>query len=354
MGTQELQQQARKIIQYTVAFFGLVVIVCLLLSLALGQGAMQLAPNRVAGIVWAKLSGNSQQLAAFRPNEIAVVWDIRLPRILCSFFVGVGLAVAGAIFQSLLRNPLADPYTLGVSTGAAFGASVAIYLNISFAILLPVSLFAVLFAFLTLAVVIAVAQKSGGLYSSSLVISGIIASSFLSAGISVIKMLAGENVSAIVFWLMGSFSARGWQDVLLVAPVVIVCGALAWFFADDLDIMTLGDAAATALGISTASTRLGYLILASTITACCVSVSGVIGFVGLVVPHLLRMHTGGGNRVLLPFSGLLGGILLALADTATRLLSGSEIPVGALTTLLGGPFFIYVFLRGSKGGGGSA
>jgi ABC-type Fe3+-siderophore transport system, permease component len=353
MSTEQSRQQLGAKKQYMFAFLGLVLAAGLLLLLALGQGAMEISPARVAGIVWGKISGNPEQLAAFRANEIAVVWNIRLPRILCSFFVGAGLAVAGVVFQSLLRNPLADPYTLGVSTGAAFGASVAIYLNISYALLLPTSVFAVLFAFLTLAAVIAIAQKSGGMYSSGLVISGIIASSFLSAGISIIKMLAGENVSAIVFWLMGSFSARSWRDVLLVAPVVIVCSVLTWVFANDLDIMTLGDAAASALGIHTANTRLLYLVLASAITACCVSVSGVIGFVGLIVPHLLRIYIGGSNRTLLPFSALLGGILLLLADTATRLLSSSEIPVGALTTLLGGPFFIYVFLRGAKGGGGN-
>lgn len=320
------------------------------LLLSLGMGAMSIPPGRVAGILWGRLAGNTDLLAAFAPNEVAVVWEIRLPRILCGLFVGMGLSAAGVIFQSLLRNPLADPYTLGVSTGAAFGASLAIYMGVAYGVSVPTAPPAFLFAFLTLLAVIGIARRGGGMLSSSLVIAGIIVSAVLSSGISFLKMLAGENVSAIVFWLMGSLSSRSWADVALIALVVLLAGGTAWCFADDLNVMTLGDETAQALGVNVRRTRVLYLVLGSCVTAACVAVSGVIGFVGLVVPHILRFSLTSDNRALLPLSALLGGLLLLAADSATRLLSSGEIPVGVLTTLLGGPFFIYIFLRRPKGG----
>ncbi len=321
-------------------FFALIIIT---LVFAVGMGAMQIGFSESLRILYGKLTGGA--LEGIQDNAIAVVWEIRLPRVLCGVFVGMGLAVAGAIFQSLLGNPLADPYTLGVSTGAAFGASLAILLNILFALVLSTTLFAFSFAFLTLMLVLFITKRGGGLSTHSLIISGIIVGSILSAGISFIKMAAGENVSTIVFWIMGSLVSRQWSDVFLVMPIVIIGCIIAYAFADDLNIMTLGDNGAQALGVNTKHTRLLYLILGSCLTAACVSVSGVIGFVGLVVPHLLRMRYTADNRVLIPLSALLGGLLLMLADNATRLLSGGEIPVGVLTTLLGGPFFLFVFSK---------
>lgn len=317
--------------------------------IALSSGAMNLSPGRTAAILWSKLSGTGP---AFPGNEVAVVWDIRLPRILCGFFVGAGLAMGGVIFQALLRNPLADPYTLGVSTGAAFGASAALYASLAYGIFLPVSACAFLSAFLTLGAVIAIAGRGGGMLSSSLVISGIIVSSILSSGVSFLKMMAGENVSAIVFWLMGSLASRTWENVALVGTMTVLCGTAAIVFARDLDVMTLGDDAAQALGVDTGRTRLLYLILGACMTAACVAVSGVIAFVGLAVPHILRFWLTSKSRALLPLSALLGGLLLMLADHCTRMLSAGEIPVGVLTTLFGGPFFIFVFTRRPEGRGG--
>ena len=158
-------------------------------------------------------------------------------------------------------------------------------------------------------------------------------------------MLAGENVSAIVYWLMGSLGSKGWSDVFLIAPVVLVASILAFLFSNDLNVMSLGSRNALSLGVNVKRIRLLYLVLASAITAGCVSVCGVIGFVGLVVPHVLRFSLTSDNRLLLPLCALLGGALLCAADNVTRLISNGEIPVGVLTTMLGGPFFIYIFLR---------
>jgi iron complex transport system permease protein len=338
------QKKSKKNLLLSAAFF---ILILLLLVLTLNMGAMNIGTNTILQIILGKITNNTEILQTIKPNQIAVIWDIRLPRILCGIFVGAGLSISGVIFQSLLRNPLADPYTIGVSTGAAFGASLAILLNITYGLLFSTAAFAFIFAFLTLISVILISQKGGGMLSSSLIISGIIVSSILSSGISFIKMIAGEDVSAIVFWLMGSLSSRQWSDVRLVVPIVIIGGVIAWIFSDDLNIMILGDETAQTLGVNTRRIRLIYLIIGSSITAGCVAVSGIIGFIGLIVPHILRFWITRNNRILLPLSGLIGALILCLADNATRLFSNSEIPVGVLTTLIGGPFFIYIFLRKS-------
>lgn len=322
-----------------------------LLILTVSLGAMNIGLGTIRDILLAKLTGNEKLLEGIKPNMVSVVWDIRLPRVICGICVGMGLSIAGTIFQSLLQNPLADPYTLGVSTGAAFGASLAIFMNIMFGVIISIPLFAFIFAFITLVTVIIIAGRGGGLLSSNLIIAGIIVSAILSSGISFLKMLAGENVGAIVFWLMGSLSSRSWNDVLLVFPVVFIGGAVAFAFSNDLNVMTMGDKSATALGVNTKRLRLLYLIVGSCITAACVSVCGIIGFIGLIVPHMLRFRFTSDNRVLIPLSASAGGMLLSIADNATRLLTTSEIPVGVLMTLIGGPFFIYIFVKRGKRSG---
>lgn len=332
-------------------FIGIILasVLIILLFSTVGWGAVQISYKEVVKIIVAKLSFQTTLLSEIKPNIVAVIWDLRMPRILCGIFVGAGLASAGVIFQSVLQNPLADPYTLGISTGAAFGASVALLLNILIGFYFPISLMALAFALFTLLIVIMISLRGGGLMRSNLIIAGIIMSSILSAGISFIKMLAGEDVSAIVFWLMGSLGSKDWRDVALVGIVVIFAFILSYFYANDLNVMTLGTRNAEALGVNVKRIRLFYLIVASCITAVCVSVCGIIGFVGLIVPHMLRFWLSSDNRVLLPLSALSGAVLLCGADNVTRLISNGEMPVGVITTLLGGPFFIYIFLK-RKGG----
>lgn len=336
------------------SFFYIILLGSLLPLVLIGSvslGTMHISPEQTARIVGGKISGVAQWYEGIPRSAVAVVWELRLPRLFCGAFAGTGLAAAGVIFQGILQNPLADPYTLGVSTGAAFGASLAILLNLSFGLRLPIPLLALGFAALTLVLVLIISQQGSGLISTNLIMAGIILSALLSAGINFIKMLSGEQVGAIVFWLMGSLSARGWSEVLLLGPVIVLAGVPAIIFAEDLNLLTLGARNAESLGVSVKKTRFFFLLLGAAITAVCVSVCGVIGFVGLVVPHLLRFSVTSNNRLLLPLSMLLGAILLVVADTCARLLSSGEIPVGVLTTLLGGPFFIYIFIRhrGKKG-----
>lgn len=308
-------------------------------------GAMRLGFADTARVVAAKMLGSERLLERFRPNEIAVVWTIRLPRVLAAALCGAGLAVSGAVFQSLLGNPLADPYTLGISTGAAFGATGVIFLNVIYGLMLPVIPAAFGMALLTLLVVLTMARRGGGLSANTLVIAGMIISTILSSGISFLKKISGESVGAIVYWLMGSLTSKQWSDVALLSAVILPCTLLSCFAARDLNLLSLGDRTAQSLGVDTRRVRLVFLALGALMTAACVSVAGIIGFVGLIVPHMLRMWLTSDNRTLLPLSGLSGGLLLLLADNASRLLGKGDIPVGVLTTLLGGPFFIHLFLR---------
>ncbi|MDR3302731.1 MAG: iron ABC transporter permease [Spirochaetaceae bacterium] len=325
----------------------IILLLCLFLLVVftVGLGVMRIPPLSILKIIIAKVGGNATLLTDIPEGAVAVVWDLRLPRILTGLLAGAGLSVAGLIFQAILQNPLADPYTLGVSTGAAFGAALAILLNMMLPVMLPISLSALVFAALTLFLVLFIAERGSGLASSNLVMAGIIACAILSAGISFIKMISGENVAAIVFWLMGSLSAKGWGDVALLAPVIPPALVLAAIFSKELNILTLGARSAEMLGVNVRRTRLLYLLLGAAISAVCVSVCGVIGFVGLVVPHILRLAVSSDNRFLMPLSALLGALLLAAADCCARLLSNGEIPVGVLTTLLGGPFFVLIFVR---------
>lgn len=314
----------------------------LAIVLNINLGTIAISPKDILSIISNKVFGTE---ATVKANITAIVWDIRMPRIITSFFVGAGLATAGVIFQGILQNPLADPYTIGISTGASLGASLAIVANLLYGIVFPVTVAGLIGAVLTMLAVILISRRGNSLDSSNIIISGIIVSSILNAGVSFIKMLAGEDVGAIVFWIMGNFSAVGWDSVALVTPIVILGIIISSLMAKSLDIMSLGDENAISLGVNTKRLRLIYLIIGSLITAVCVSVSGVIGFVGLIVPHLLRLWLTAENKVLMPMSALLGGLLLMTADGVTRVISSGEIPVGVLTTLIGGPFFIYVFTR---------
>jgi len=281
-----------------------------------------------------------------------VVLDVRLPRILTAVAVGGGLAAAGCVFQALLLNPLADPYTLGISSGAAFGAAIALILGI-FGIVIPfwfsVPLFAFIGALATLVLVFYLASADVKLSSNTLILSGVIVSAILSAGIGFIKYLADEEVNVIIYWLMGSLVGKSWHDAAVVISLLAPALLILMYYSRDLNIMSLGSKTADALGIETSRIKKTLLITASLIAAACVSVSGIIGFIGLIIPHLLRLLIGPDNRILLPACFLGGALLLLVADTITRVLLPTEIPIGVLTSIIGGPFFCYIFRKRQLG-----
>jgi iron complex transport system permease protein len=292
------------------------------------------------------------------PALSVVVVDIRLARVALAWLTGASLATAGCVFQGVLRNPLADAFTLGVSGGAAFGASVAILTGLAGqAVLVGLAggagilpLFALAGALLALAAVLALGRAGGGMRRETLVLAGIVVSTFLSALISLLKSLDEESVSSIVFWIMGSFQGRGFEHVRLALPYMAVGLGLVLWRARELDLLALGEGQARLLGLDAGRSRLWLLIGASLLSGAAVAVSGVIGFVGLVVPHLLRLVIGAGHRTLLPASALLGGLLLLWSDVLARsiLPGGAELPVGVVTALIGGPFFCLLLGRSGR------
>ncbi len=324
----------------------LVLLLAGVIVLSAAMGVVRLPFIQVLAVVWEALGGRQPEDAM----AWAIVWDVRLPRILTAAIVGAGLSVSGVVFQGILRNPLADPYTLGISAGAAFGACVAFFFNMSYLQGVSVGLCAFAGAVLTLAVVLYLSGGAAGGYSSNnLILSGIIVAAILSAGISFLKYAADERVSVIIFWLMGSFTAKTWMDAGIALGFVSLGTVVCLCFSRDLNLMALGDRAAASLGVDVKKSRLILLAAASLMAAVCVSVSGIIGFVGLLVPHMMRGVVGADTQWLMPVSLLAGAVLLLCADTFTRAVLPSELPIGVLTALIGGPFFCYVFKRQFSG-----
>ncbi|MEW6659457.1 MAG: iron ABC transporter permease [Thermodesulfobacteriota bacterium] len=313
------------------------------LALATGIGRLDIRWETIAFVLLGKLGVTVP--AVDRTTEV-VVWGIRLSRVVLSGLVGASLATAGVVFQGLLLNPLADPFTLGVSTGAAFGVALLVMLGVggSFLGLSPLPLGALAGALAAMVVVLVLSRESGRIRKETLILAGIVVSTFLSALISLIKSLDEESLSAIVFWIMGSFSGRGWIHVGFLLPYAILGLALAFSYHRELDILALGEEQSHHLGVAVSKVRLNLLLGASLLTAGAVSVSGVIGFVGLVVPHLVRVLAGPAHGRLLVLSAFAGALILIWADVASRVLlaSGQELPVGVVTALLGGPFFFYL------------
>jgi iron complex transport system permease protein len=320
-----------------------------LLVVSTGMGFIKIPAAAVVKIILNKIFGSPDLISGMNEILPVIVMDVRLPRILSAALVGGGLAMCGVVFQGILLNPLADPYTLGVSAGAAFGAALAILLNVSALGVYSVPVFAFLGAVATLGAVIYLSTGSGALSSNNLILSGIIVAAILSAGISFLKYVADEQVAVIIFWLMGSFASKTWGDVGLTAACISAGVSVFLFFARELNLMSLGNQMASSLGVDTRRVTLILLATASVVAAVCVSVSGIIGFVGLLVPHIMRLLSGPDNRRLVPLSFLAGALLLLGADTLTRAVLPTEIPIGVLTALIGGPFFCYLFRRQSTG-----
>jgi len=322
----------------------LAVLLVVVLALAASLGDVPLAP---AAVVRAMLHRAIPAIPGADDLTTGIVWDLRLPRVLLAALVGGGLAVSGAALQGLLGNPLADPYTIGVSSGAAVGAGAALLLGIGAAwggAALPLSAFVA--ALLTLLLVFALARVGGTLQTASFLLAGIIAGSFLWALLTLLLSLARQEQRAILDWLMGRFTDADWPKVAILAPVILVGTALFTACGRGLDAFSFGEETARSVGVEVERFKAGILTLAALMTAASVAVSGIIGFVGLVVPHLMRGLIGPPHRPLFPATALLGAILTVLADLLARLiLPGQEIPVGVVTALLGAPFFFLVLRR---------
>ncbi len=328
-----------------IIFIFLVLSLLGLILVSAKMGYVSIPFSKILGLILSELPGGQHLISETRDLYSTVIFEVRLPRILTSATVGAGLAVSGAVFQGILLNPLADPYTLGVSAGAAFGASCALLFGFSLFGPYTVPVFAFISACATLFFVIYLSSTAGGISSNNLILSGVIVTAILSAAISFLKYLAQEKVSIIIFWLLGSFASSTWLDFGLTLILLIIGQSIFIYYARDLNIICLGSRSASSLGINAARTRIVLLVSGSLLAAACVSVSGIIGFIGLLVPHMMRFLVGPDHTRLLPLSLLGGATLLAGADTITRAVLPSEVPIGVLTALIGGPFFCYIFRK---------
>lgn len=280
--------------------------------------------------------------------ERAIVLDVRLPRVLLAFMVGGALSGSGTTLQALFRNPLVDPYILGISSGAAFGCA----LTIGFFPFVPVQGMAFVFAVVAVLLAYGIAKSQGEVSRLSLVLSGVIVSAFFTALVSIIKFLVDPHrLQAIVYWLMGSFSLADWDSVKKALPGILVGLTSLYLMRWRLNVLSMGEEEALALGVDVKRERILFLAFSTLAVASATSVCGIIGWVGLMVPHLVRMLVGSDHRTLLPLSISAGGGFLIAADTLSRTLTSFDIPVGIITALAGAPFFIYLFRRGKEAWG---
>ena len=319
----------------TVAFaMSLLLALTVLASLTLGAVHLPLAA------VWRALASRQGGSEAS-----VIVLEIRLPRILLAILVGAALSVSGTSLQALLRNPLADPYVLGISSGAAVGAIFAFWLGGRVAAASPLAAF--IGAMITMVWVYLLGRSGGRLASYTLILAGVITASFLSAVILfMLTLLSTRDVRGIAFWLMGDLSVTPVTELRILAPAILLAIAGLYVFAKDLNVLLLGAEEAVHLGVNVPRVEMAVYILASLLTGIAVSTCGAIGYLGLLVPHLGRMFVGNDHRLLLPTAALGGAILLVLSDTLARTaLAPAELPVGAVTAVAGAPVFIYLLRK---------
>lgn len=277
-----------------------------------------------------------------------VVLQLRLPRILMAIITGMSLGVAGAVMQGVLRNPLVSPFTLGLSSGAACGAAIAIVLGVGILgtgqYIIMINAF--LFSLLTMAVVYGIARIRGTSIET-LILAGVAMGYLFSAVISLLQYASGnEQLREIVFWLMGGLYATKSESVIILIPIVLFITILLMRYSWDLNAMSAGEEVASSLGINVSQVRMICLFLSTVLTASVIAFTGIIGFIGLVSPHLCRLMIGSDHRYLIPWSGLTGALLLLVSDTIGRtMISPTEIPVGVVTSFIGVPFFLYLLVR---------
>lgn len=281
-------------------------------------------------------------------TEKTILFNLRLPRSLSAFFVGGGLALSGAIFQGLFRNPLADSYLLGISSGASLGAAAALVLGLTspLANFTAVSVFSFIGSLLALALVLYFGSRNGQFSVFRLLLSGLGVGLFISSLVAVLMLMAEEQLKALIFFFLGGFSTSTWDTAWISLACVPAGAVTACFFARELNVLLLGEETAKSSGINTRRIQLLYAVLAAFLTSVSVSVAGLIGFVGLIVPHMIRILFGADHRTLFPLTFLTGGVFLVLCDTAARIvMAPAELPVGIVTSLVGAPLFLYLLRK---------
>ncbi len=328
--------------RYMLVLLGTLIVVIFTFILALAIGSTNI-PFRT---VIRSLISEDAELSRYR----VIIRQIRLPRIILSFLVGAGLGIAGVVFQGIIRNPMVDPYIVGISAGAGTAVTFAIVFNLSFTFLYfsTIPLFAFVGALLTVILVYNLAKTRNKIPVMTFLLAGVAAAFILDAARSLVMVLGTQDIQQVVFWLMGSLSGSSWGDITMILPYYLIGLLPLILYLNDLNLILLGEESAQHLGVEVEKVKKMLIVGATLVTASVVSVSGGIGFIGLVIPHIGRMLIGPDHKKLLPLAGILGGVFLVISDMLARsIMPPMEIPVGIITALAGGPYFIYL-LRSRK------
>ncbi len=328
----------------------LLLVLIISMTLAVMVGSVSITPLYVWQVILSKIPivQNLIEQDWSRSQEI-IIWQIRVPRVLLAAIVGAGLAIAGAAIQALVRNSIAEPYILGISSGATVGATAVIILGaFSFLGIFALSVSAFLGSLLAILLVFFLARVGGRISVFRLLLAGMAVSFILSAVSNFMLMMAKQDngIKAVMYWMLGSLAGAKWSNIIIPAAIFIFVFALLWLHYRNLNLLLLGEEAAVTLGVNIQQFRLQLILLVSLLTGVLVAVSGSIGFVGLIIPHIVRIIVGSNYKYVIPISALLGGIFLVWADAFARILiAPEEMPIGIITAFCGGPFFIWLLRR---------
>jgi iron complex transport system permease protein len=342
-----------KSFRFNIIALAVILLMTMVFSVSIGSADLSFVDSLRLVMAKMPIMGSCFENMGLATKYEVIVWKVRMPRIAMSALVGASLSIVGATFQGIFRNPLADPHILGVSSGAAFGATIGMLsgVTIGFMGLGTVGALAFIGALVTVFIVYNISKIGGRISVTGMLLTGTAISTFLSSLISLLMTFHNDQIDKVYMWTMGSFSSASWTKVGFLAFFVFIGASVLFWYAPKLNIIMMGDDDAKCLGIDVEKVRRHMIIAASLLVAASVSVSGIIGFVGMIIPHCTRLIAGADNKKLMPYSFLGGAIFVTLCDTVARTVAApTEIPVGIITALFGAPYFIMLVARGRKRG----
>lgn len=329
------------------------VLLIVVVIVACGFGSVRIDFGDCGRILLSKIPflDNLVSLEGIKDSHIKIISNLRLPRIILALFTGGALSVVGCSFQGVFKNPMADPFVLGISSGAALGATIGLIFNYDKQIFAftGVSIFAFIGAMLTVILVLKISAIGKKLPTTTLLLAGISINYLLSALMSLLMLLNRDKLEKVYLWTLGSFSTSSWSEVAVIAPCVVICSLILMVFSKELNLMLLGDDAAGSLGINVNKTKKIILGISSIMVAVVVSASGIIGFVGLIIPHMVRIINGPDHKKLIPLAMVVGAVFMIICDTIARtIISPAELSVGVITSIFGVPFFLFLLYQNKK------
>ena len=329
-----------------------IIVSIIVIMMGVGLGSVYVPPDHIIYILSNKIFSTPLP-TDMQSVSISIVWKLRLPRTLLAFIVGGAVAVSGTVMQSVLKNPLASSYTLGVSSGASLGAAIVIVtgFNIPFLGLFTLPVIGLTFGLLTVfSAVKFAARMDKNLENNTIILVGMVFSLFVNAILTLISAMSKDHLAQLTLWQMGSFSLKDWSNVIILFPIVLIGVIILQNYSKEMDIMTFGEEQAFTMGVNVHKIKWILLSLSAALTGSAISFVGVIGFIDLIAPHVVRRIFGSSHKTIIPMSVIFGGSFMVICDLIARtIISPSELPVGAITALVGAPFFAYVYFSRKKG-----